>query len=71
MDGGARGGEKWVKKEKEMNDDNAMKRISQGGKRGEKGGLHRGEWEATARLDGRWGPRGADLIVFLVVYKGF
>lgn len=39
MDGRAGEGGKWVKKEKEMNDDNAMKRISRGReKRGRRGG---------------------------------
>lgn len=38
MDGRAEEGGKWVKKEKEMNDDNAMKRISRGReKRGRRG----------------------------------
>jgi hypothetical protein len=34
MDGWARGGGKGLKKEKEMNDDNTMKRISRGGESG-------------------------------------
>lgn len=58
MDGRARGGGKWVKKEKEMNDDNAMKRVSRGGKSGGEGGPAQGEEAAAAADGGRWGPRG-------------
>lgn len=61
-----------MKKEKEMNDDNAMKRVSRRGKSGGEGGPAR-EWGGGGggRGWGEMGAPGADLIVFSVVYKGF